>query len=107
MPVVPAGWAVMLQAERAEVDSGTLVAELTQLMQAKAHVAQQRADLDRCVPAARVQDLDGVCLAANAASSSCVAPIPCKRCMCVCVCATSEPLAVPSPTLQGQLSAGG
>jgi hypothetical protein len=37
-----------IQAQRAEVDSGSLLDELQQLMQAKADVAQQRADLDRC-----------------------------------------------------------
>lgn len=36
-----------MQAVRAEVDSGSLVDELMQLMEAKAQVAQQRADLDR------------------------------------------------------------
>jgi hypothetical protein len=37
-----------VQAQRAEVDSGSLLDELQQLIQAKADVAQQRADLDRC-----------------------------------------------------------
>jgi hypothetical protein len=39
---------VVLQAQRAEVDSGVLLEELQALIQAKADVAQQRADLDRC-----------------------------------------------------------
>lgn len=50
-----ADWAALrccnrvLQAQRAEVDCGSLLDELQQLIQAKADVAQQRADLDRCV----------------------------------------------------------
>lgn len=40
---------VCLQAQRAEVDCGSLLDELQQLIQAKADVAQQRADLDRYV----------------------------------------------------------
>lgn len=39
---------LLLQAQRAEVDCGSLLDELQQLIQAKADVAQQRADLDRC-----------------------------------------------------------
>lgn len=39
---------VTSQAQRAEVDSGSLLDELQQLIQAKADAAQQRADLDRC-----------------------------------------------------------
>lgn len=39
---------LLQRAQRAEVDSGSLLEELEALMQAKAHVAQQRADLDRC-----------------------------------------------------------
>jgi hypothetical protein len=39
------------QAQRAEVDSGCLLDELEQLMQAKASVAEERADLGRCVAA--------------------------------------------------------
>lgn len=38
---------MVLQAQRAEVDSRLLLEELQGLMQAKADVAQQRADLDR------------------------------------------------------------
>ena len=41
-------WCAVLQAQRAEVDCGCLLDELQQLIQAKADVAQQRADLDRC-----------------------------------------------------------
>jgi hypothetical protein len=37
----------VLQAQRAEVDSGVLLDELQQLMQAKADAAQQHADLNR------------------------------------------------------------
>lgn len=40
---------MLLQAQRAEVDCGSLVDELQQLIRAKSDVAQQRADLDRCV----------------------------------------------------------
>jgi len=53
-------WAV-LQAQRAEVDCGSLVDELQQLIQAKADVAQQRADLDRCVTAASLCHICNVC----------------------------------------------
>jgi hypothetical protein len=44
--------ALVLQAQRAEVDSGSLLDELQQLIQAKADVAQQRADLNRYAAAA-------------------------------------------------------
>jgi hypothetical protein len=37
-----------MQATRAEVDSGSLLDELQQLMQAKAALVRQHADLDRC-----------------------------------------------------------
>lgn len=42
-----AAGALLARAERAEVDSGSLVDELQQLLAAKAAAAQQRADLER------------------------------------------------------------